>query len=172
MPSRTDEMISKGMGAVKGVKAMFEGVHGVFKTLMEQHGEVSALLRRCKAADDDQKRADLWPKIRSELLSHERAEIQVVYPALRGYDALRELSDEHDRDADELERQIRRLDGIEIGSDEWGAQFDELVNLFDAHVKLEESDIFPKADDVIGEDRADELDSEFISAKQSVMATA
>lgn len=77
MPNRMDSMISKGAGMVKAVKARLEGLVGVFKTLAEQHGEVAALLKRLQHSPD--KRSELWPEIRRELLSHERAELREVY---------------------------------------------------------------------------------------------
>jgi len=169
MPSRTDEAISKGMGAVKSAKAFTKGLVGVFKTLMKQHGEVSALLRRVQSNED--KRADLWPKIRHELLSHEGGEVRVVYPALSAIPETRDLADRHQQDADRLEAQIERLQQIPIASAEWGQQFDQLVTLVEQHVAEEESEIFPRAQEALGEDRARELEAPFMAAKQSLMAS-
>ncbi|TMQ13574.1 MAG: hypothetical protein E6J90_28220 [Deltaproteobacteria bacterium] len=73
-------MISKGAGKVKGVKARLDGLVGVFKTLAEQHGEVKVLLKRLQ--DKPEKKPELWPEIRRELLSHERGELRVVYRKL------------------------------------------------------------------------------------------
>lgn len=168
MPSTTDNLLAKGMEAVKEVKATLEGFHGVFRTLTEQHGEVTAMLKRVQK--DNDKRDELWPKIRQELLSHERGEVRVLYPELRKFDATRDLADEHDMEADELENKIAEIDAAPIG--EFGRVFDELVDLVEQHVKLEESTIFPKADDVLGEDRARALDDEFLAAKRSAIETA
>src|ERR1043165_6078223 len=83
MPNRMDQMTSKGAGVMKGIKARLDGLTGVFRTLAEQHGEVSTLLKRPQ--DKREKKAELWPEIRRELLSHERGEVRVVYPVLRQY---------------------------------------------------------------------------------------
>jgi hypothetical protein len=52
MPTRTEEIASKGMGAAKTVKAAVEGLHGVFKRLTQEHAELAALLMHVKTTSD------------------------------------------------------------------------------------------------------------------------
>jgi hypothetical protein len=167
MPSRTDQMLSRGLGKMKAMKAAIEGLRGVFKTLTEQHGEVAALLRRLKA--DESKRADLWPKIRIELLSHERGEQREVYPVLLAHAETRPLAEQHDREAGELEGKIDRLQSTAFTAPEWGQLFGELVDLVQSHVKEEEDIIFPRAQETIGEQVAKELEPKFLAAKKAIM---
>ena len=94
MAHRLDTMISKGAGKVKGVKARLEGLVGVFNTLAEQHTEMKVLLRRLQAAPD--RRSELWPEIRRELLSHERAEVREVFSMLRDRAETRAFAEHHD----------------------------------------------------------------------------
>lgn len=166
MPNRMEEMAAKGMGAIKEVKATLKGLSGVFKTLCEQHGEASALLGRASMTSDGPKRAELWQKIRAELLSHERGEIEAVYPVLRNYPETRALAEEHDREASELERLIRKLDGMDPSSPAWTATFDDLKKTVQQHVSEEEGEIFPKAQDVLGHDTAVQMESSFLAAKK------
>lgn len=104
MPNRMDSMLSHGMGKAKAVKARLTGLVGVFNTLAEQHGEVMALLERAKTSDE--KFTHLWPTIKRELISHEKAEVREVYPYLRTYPETRALADHHDTEANELESLI------------------------------------------------------------------
>ena len=166
MPNRMDSMISKGAGMVKAVKARLEGLVGVFKTLAEQHGEVAALLKRLQHSPD--KRSELWPEIRRELLSHERAELREVYPVLRQYGETRVLAEHHDQEASELESLIQRLDLIT--TDDWRPLFDQLVETVLHHANEEEEKIFPNAQDAIGHDAARELEQRFLSAKKQIAA--
>src|SRR3977135_2466990 len=69
MPNRMDSMLSKGAGVMKGVKARLEGLTGVFKTLAEQHGEVTAMLKRLQSKPE--KKAELWPEIRRARLAQQ-----------------------------------------------------------------------------------------------------
>src|SRR5688572_20695081 len=101
MPNRMDSMLSHGMGKMKAMKARLSGLVGVFKTLAEQHGEVKVLLDRAKSSNE--KFVELWPTLRTELLSHERAEMRELYPLLRAYPETMLLANHHDAEAGELE---------------------------------------------------------------------
>src|SRR5579884_4353382 len=80
MPTRTEQIASKAMGAMKVAKATVKGLGGVFRKLSQEHGEVTALLMRVKRSSDVEVRRSLFPDIRRELLCHEKAELEVVYP--------------------------------------------------------------------------------------------
>ena len=156
MASRTDEMLSKGMGKAKAVKAALKGLSGVFRTLTEQHGQASALLHRLKGNAD--RRAELWPEVRATLLAHERAEMEVVYRELHYDPRTRLMAEHHDEEAGELEALIRRIDMLPMNDPTWETVFDELVQTVQHHVAEEEGEIFPKAQDVIGRDRTLAMD--------------
>jgi len=156
MASRTDQLLSQGMGKAKAMKAALKGLSGVFRTLSEQHGQASALLRRLKGNSD--RRADLWPTVRTELLAHERAEMEVVYRELHYDPRTRLMAEHHDEEAGELEVLIRRIDMLPMNDPTWETVFDELVQTVQHHVAEEEGEIFPKAQDVIGRDRTLAMD--------------
>jgi hemerythrin superfamily protein len=161
-------MMSKGAGMMKGVKARLDGLVGVFKTLAEQHGEVSAMLRRLQGKPE--KKTELWPDIRRELLSHERAEMREVYPVLRQRVETRALAEHHDQEAAEMERLIERIDMAP--ADAWRALYDQLVDAVLHHANEEEAEIFPKAQQAIGEQAAKDLDARFLAAKKQAAVTA
>lgn len=164
MPNRMDSMMSKGAGKVKGVKARLEGLVGVFNTLCEQHAEVKVLLKRLQAAPD--RRGELWPEIRRDLLAHERGEAREVYPALRDHAETRALAEHHDEEAAELEDLIMDIDE---GQRDWQALFDELVTTVIRHAIEEEKEIFPKAQKAIGEDMARQLDARFRTIHKQIV---
>lgn len=168
MSNRMDSMISKGAGMMKGVKARLEGLTGVFKTLAEQHGEAAAMMKRLQSKPE--KKAELWPEIRRALLSHERGEIREVYPVLRQHVQTRSLADHHDQEAAEMERLIERIDAAV--ADEWRPLFDQLVEMVTRHASEEENDIFPKAQEAIGDQTTKDLESRFLATQKQVMATA
>jgi hemerythrin superfamily protein len=164
MPSKTDELISQGMGKAKVMKGAIKGLGGVFRTLMEQHGKASGLLHRIKAADDVEKRTELWDTVRAQLLAHERSEMEVIYRELHYDPRTREMAEHHDQEAGELERLIRQLDASSIGDSQWMTLFDQLVDTVQHHVSEEEGEIFPRAQDVLGKERVKALDATFEDA--------
>jgi hemerythrin superfamily protein len=166
MPNRMDSMLSHGMGKMKAMKARLSGLVGVFKTLAEQHGEVKVLLDRAKSSNE--KFVELWPTLRTELLSHERAEMRELYPLLRAYPETMLLANHHDAEAGELESLIQRIDALPPTAAERHALFEQLVDKVTHHAGEEERDIFPKAQDVLGKDRAIQLEKTFLAAKQQV----
>jgi hypothetical protein len=166
MPNRIDSMISHGMGKVKAVKARLHGLVGVFRTLSEQHGEVVALMERARATDE--KFTELWPTIRQELRSHERAELREVFSELRAYDATRAMADHHDQEADELELLLAQIDEQPIGSATRKELFAELIDTVKHHAKEEEEHIFRRAQNVLGKARAESLDRQFLVAKKQL----
>jgi hemerythrin superfamily protein len=164
-----DSMLSHGMGKIKAVKARLSGLVGVFKTLAEQHGEVTALLESANV--NDEKFSQLWPMIRRELRSHEQAELREVYSVLRTHDATRELAGHHDAEASQLEQLIARIDELAIGSSERRQVLQTLIETVRHHAREEEGDIFPKAQDAIGKDQAKLLEAKFLAAKRQLAET-
>jgi hypothetical protein len=167
MPNRIEKAASEAMGAMKDMKATVKGLKGVFKHLMEEHGKVGALMKRVGMSKDEKVRAEHYPMIRSELLGHETGELQVVYPALAEYPETAAIAEEHARQAGELEQCIKEVDRLAYGDAGWGPAFDRLASLVDEHVSKEEGDYFPKAQKVLGDQRAEELLPRFEAAKKS-----
>ena len=163
MPNRVDTMLSKGMGKAK---ARLKGLHGVFRTIAEQHGEVTALLERAKSSNE--KFTELWPTIRRELMSHEKAEMREVFPALRAHPETRELADHHDLEAGDLETLILQIDALAVDAPNRKEMFQKLIDMVLDHAKEEENEIFPKAEKVLGRDTAEALDDQFLVAKEQV----
>ena len=169
MANRMDSMISKGAGVVKGVEPRLHGLVGVFKTLSEQHGEAGALLKRVKS--DPDKRSELWPKIRQALVSHEKGELAEVYPVMREYPELRSFCDQHEAEAGQLSAQIERIHATSMSTETWTQLFDQLCEMVDRHVQEEQNQIFPKAQDVIGAPRAEQIGPLFLATQKKLAAT-
>jgi hypothetical protein len=165
-----DHVLAKTKGTAKATKARVEGLTGIFATLAKQHGEAASLLGTATSHAD--KRADVWPQLRSALLSHERAEMRVLYPELRMHDELRMLANSHDAEAAELERMIHDLDDLDPASDTWGHLIVRLADTVGHHAREEEDKIFPLAQRVIGKDRARELDPKFLATQKSIEESA
>jgi hemerythrin superfamily protein len=167
MANRFDSMLAHGKGAVKQFQARLEGLVGVFATLARQHGEVTALLERCRGHRD--RRAALWPEIRKQLLAHERSEMRVLYPELRLHDATRTLADHHDEEARELEGMIGKLDAEPIDSEVWGQLFDKLIEDVVFHAREEEKQIFPAAQKTLGDARSRALEPTLVAANRQMI---
>ncbi len=167
MPNTVEKIVAGVMGAAKDVKAGYKGLTGVFMHLMEEHGKVGALIKRVGMSSDTAVRASLYPTIRSELMAHEKGELKVVYPALAEFPETAAIASAHAHHASEIEAAIAELDALSFDSASWTPSFERLAKLVDQHVDQEESDYFPKAQQVLGEQRAERLLPEFEAAKRS-----
>lgn len=163
--TRTEDLASRGMGQAKAVKATFKGLKGIFKTLMQEHGEASALLKRISVSHDPQVRARLFPQVRDALLRHERGEMRVLYPALREYNETRSIAEEHDREGKEMEALLDTLSRESYESGRWEATFRQLVELVEHHTSQEEGSYFPTAQNAVGIREAERLDQRYRSNK-------
>ena len=166
---RTEKVASRVMGAAKAVKATVEGVSGVFRELMREHGEVTALLMKIKKASDVDVRSELFPKIREELISHEKGELAAVYPAFREHEDLAGYAEMHEREAGTLERAVQRLTGMPYEAAEWDSAFADLVKTVAQHVKEEESEYFPVASRTLGKKATEAMTSQYAATKKAVM---
>jgi hemerythrin superfamily protein len=168
MTHRTEELASKVLGTAKAAKATFEGLTGIFRHLSREHGEVSALLMRLKLSSDPDVRRELFPKVRSELLAHERAEVSELYTVLRQDRQTRAIGEAHDVDAGALEAAIDEVAKTAVDSPEWQPNLERLIDHVQRHVREEEHDYFPAAQQVFGP-RANELLERYETAKAEAL---
>jgi hemerythrin superfamily protein len=167
-----ENVASDVMGAINAAKAKIQGLSGVFQQLTREHGEVAALLFRVKMTSDAKVRAELFPKIRSELLSHEKGELTVVYPVFRERLELTGFAQDHDREAGLLEAQIRAISALAYDDARWADRFAELVDLATKHTKDEENTYFPAAQRILGSQASEELLSPYRQAKARAAGTS
>jgi len=164
-----EKAASKAMGALKVAKAGLNGIHGVFRTLMKEHGEATVLVRGLTVADEEVRR-ELYPKVRQELLSHERAERAVVYAELGRYEETRAIVDTHNREAGELEEAIRAVDRLEFSDAGWQPAFVRVAEMVTQHVEEEEGEFFPMGQRVMGRILSEALDSRYRTAKERIVS--
>jgi hypothetical protein len=167
MPNTIEQLSVKAVGTLKAVKAGFNGLRGVFLHLAEEHGELSAMMNHASKSEDAQVRREHYAKVRAELLSHERAELAEVYPALARYESTRDLVLLHEREATQLESAIRTVDTLDPASEAWDSAFGRLLALVQEHVDHEEKHFFPRAQAALGDAAAEALRTRYETAKSS-----
>lgn len=171
MTTHIEHAAGKVMGAAaKEIKGAVEGLSGIFRALMQDHREASALLMRLKASNDPELRRRLFPLIRKELLSHEKGEIAVLYPALEQYRETASIAAQHNREAQLMEAKIQRLHALDVRSEDWGPALDELIDLVQQHVREEENDFFPQGELALGSAKAEDLELRYTATKNDVMS--
>lgn len=165
MPNMMEEIASKGAGTLGAATAMANGLQGVFVRLTKEHKAAIKLLKSALASDGADKRADLWAKVRRELLSHESAERTVVYPAFGDI----VVTDEHEHDAQELESLIAEVDAQAVDSDGWAQCLEQLQLAVETHAEQEETEYFPQMQGMFGKQAAKDIEARYEREKQLTM---
>lgn len=168
MGSPVKELSAKAAGTVSKGAAGREGFTGIFQRLAQEHAEVSLILMRLESSQDENVRAELFPEVRKELLSHERAEITVLYPALRELSETAGIAELHDQEAGQLRKMIQVVSEVSYADPSWSTQLKKLVELVKAHVAEEEEHFFPLGQRVLGK-RTDALGRQYEVAKRAAV---
>jgi hemerythrin superfamily protein len=160
-----------GSHRVQRISSTVRPLVGVFERLAAQHRQVLELLSRASTSNEPARRRAFWAEARRQLLSHERAEEQVVYATLEGYDTAQTLLEQHGDQAVELELAIADLDASDWESKSWIEQLRDVTVMVEEHVRDEETEFFPRAQELLGENTARELEDPFSSAQREVRDT-
>lgn len=171
MPHPNEHTVPSRAGTLGPVSTQSQSLTGVFRLLAEQHRQTASLLQRAERCAEATERQALWIQIRRQLLSHERGEALELYPSLEGYDAARDIIAQHSRQAEELESVINDVAEVDYASDVWIARLQDVIALFEEHVEEEEADFFPRAQEILGEEGAAELEERFVGAQRQVLDT-
>jgi hemerythrin superfamily protein len=121
----------------------------VLDMLREDHRKVEALFDEFESARDARTKQRIVDTALQELEAHAKVEESLVYPAIR-----KELEDEEDLMDEALEEHhivhvlIRELKRMKPSDERYDAKFTVLGESVKHHVKEEESEMFPKAEDV------------------------
>ena len=143
----------------------------VLELLKEDHSNVKSLFEKFDRTDksSQEKKTELFEKMRRELKLHSRAEEEIFYPALKalngeGRRLVSEALKEH-RDVDELLTQISRLKPCGKNFDD---KMETLIENVDHHVQEEEGEIFRFAEGNCSEDQLEELGQQIEDRKKTL----
>ena len=170
MPGPITEAAGKAMGAAKGAVETVKGHTGIMSQLSEEHGEVSMLMKRCKASSDPATRKDLLSKIKTELMAHSKAEEAEFYAPLREYPETRDLVSHSKKEHEEIQDKLQTLSSSDARTDLWESTFSSLVETVEHHVKEEENELFPRAKKVLSSDQLEHMKKRFLEARRSAGA--
>jgi hemerythrin-like domain-containing protein len=115
--------------------------------LKQEHQNAKEKFQEVEQADA-RERGDLWKQLKPELKIHEHIEDEFLYgpltkePKAMGT-PLAEFQKRQDEDVAELEKEIGKLEGLDVKSDGWLAQLKKIKSALEDHIMEEESEILP-----------------------------
>jgi small-conductance mechanosensitive channel len=139
--------------------------------LKQDHQEASNMLAQLEGqgADGGNPDMNLFNQLKNALTLHTEMEEQIFYPALENFDETREQVQHAYKEHKEVDGLLARLSNP--GGD-WQAGLSELKSNVEHHVREEETDMFPKALRLLGEERLRELGERMRNMKRGQPATA
>jgi hemerythrin superfamily protein len=118
--------------------------------LRQDHKKVEGLFNKCEQAKGTEAKRRLAMQVMNELEIHAQLEEEIFYRAVKRAidetDLVDEAVQEH-KEAKSLIAQIKKMQGQDIGADEFESKFSELVKAVQHHVEEEEGEMFPKVED-------------------------
>jgi hemerythrin superfamily protein len=132
------------------------------------HNKVNTIFTEIGATKDPQKLQEYFGQLYKDLLTHAKAEEEVVYPNVRsfyGNDNTQELYDEQA----EMKRMLDEIKSIDPSSaDEFRSKVKQLMDVVGDHVRQEESTMFAAIDKNCSNEQKEQMATEFKAAKSKI----
>jgi hemerythrin-like domain-containing protein len=127
-----------------------------FKLLKADHEKVAELFERMESASGKAK-LNVFKQIKTELELHAHIEEKIFYPALEKPSETHDLTLEAYEEHNQVKKLLTELGRARTANDEWEAKAKVLQENVEHHVEEEENELFPKADQVLGDEEIEDL---------------
>jgi hemerythrin-like domain-containing protein len=128
---------------------LLEKDHRRFEQLLEEGEGTTARARK--------RRNDVLSTLAAEIVTHERKEEQVLYPALKRHREARDIVLEGYQEHHVADVLVGELKNMDPADERWGAKFKVLKESLEHHIEEEEGHMFRTARSVLGRDRLEQL---------------
>jgi hypothetical protein len=135
-----------------------------FQLLKNDHQIVSGLFDQIESASGKSK-DELFARLKLELDVHAEIEETIFYPALENKQESREITLEAYEEHKVVKDLLAELANGKTAEDDWDAKLKVLRENVDHHVEEEEGELFDKADDVLSDERLEQIGNEMEAAK-------
>ena len=151
-------------------KSQVATASSVTDMLREDHKKVKGLFEEFEQADDATTKQRIVETALMELDVHAKVEEELIYPAIRAAIDDDDLMDEALEEHHVVHGLLGELQKMKPSDDRYDAKFTVLAENVKHHIKEEESDMFPKAEDCDIDWEA--LSSQVVKRKEQLMAKA
>ena len=146
--------------------------------LKEDHQMAMSLITELESADEqagtDATQTETFNKLQQALKLHTRMEEEIFYPALESFDETSDLVTEAYQEHEQVDQLLAQLSSQAPNEEEFQEALAELRSSIEHHVEEEENEMFPQAEQVLGQQRLQEMGQQMQAMKkdgQQVAAT-
>ena len=145
--------------------------------LKEDHRESMELIEQLELTGEDEAGVEGMPtetfnQLKSALTLHTQLEEKVFYPAMQQFDETREMIAEAVQEHQHVDQLLDEMTALSPGDEEFQELLAELRESIENHVEEEENELFPKAEELCGQQRLEEMGRQMQEMKQGLGATA
>lgn len=142
--------------------------------LKQDHQEAASMMDELETADKGSMNItkNTFTQLKDALTLHTQIEEQIFYPALEEHEETKDMIGEAYTEHNEVKDMLAEMSTLSPGSDEFMDKLTELRDSIEHHVEEEENELFPKAEQVLGESRLQEMGRQMQQMKQGKSATA
>lgn len=134
----------------------------IYQVLEQDHREMQQMMEQLSEQFDDQ----MFKQLATELTAHTKAEEKVLYNAVVDQEPAHQPILEGFEEHHVAEFVLRELKSNQHGTDRWKAKFKVLKENVEHHIEEEESTMFSAVREVLAQDQAQKMASEFESEKK------
>lgn len=109
-------------------------------------------------------------RIKAEIDPHMAGEEKLYYPLLEEKEESRDIARKAYIEHNEAKALMYELEGMGEGSENWTARFNELKDVIIHHVQDEESKVFEKSQNLLSQQKAEEIAQKYLEFKKSYMS--
>lgn len=135
----------------------------IYDILKAEHKQVSDLIQQ--AMRDGSK--ETFFKVKAKTDPHLQGEEKFFYPLLEDKSKLRDLVKDAYEEHNEIKSISSELQSMDAGNSNWTSKIKELDQIVSHHVDEEENKIFPAAQKVLGEDKAQQIAQQYLDFEKS-----
>ena len=127
--------------------------------LKEDHALVKKILAEGEETTDraEKTRAELFARLKSELMLHERIEEEIFYPALKAHPKARELALDGYEEHHVVDQILAELEQTPTTDETWAAKFKVAKENLEHHIEEEEGEMFKAARSAFSRTELEEL---------------
>ncbi len=129
--------------------------------LKKQHDEVRNLFQRLEHVSDPEDESELFEELATNLVAHDLIEQEIFYPACEEEAGMIDLVGQSLAEHQVMEFALYRADEAQ-GQDGFQYKCTVLKEIVSHHLKEEESEIFPKVEKELGQDRSEEIATDLL----------
>ena len=136
--------------------------------LKEDHDRVKKMLADGEETTEraEKTRAEVFAKLKEDMLIHERIEEEIFYPALKSHPKAKEIVLEGYEEHHVVDEIMGELEATDVTDETWGAKFKVMKENIEHHIEEEEGEMFKQARQVFSADELETLGARMLELKK------